>query len=301
MPGAEADIVGIGLATLDQIGVGPRSRDSAAELETFSIQAGGPTGTALAAASAFGARTRYFARLGDDEFGRLIQSRLRSFGVDTSSTLAEPGRLSPVTFVMIEEDGGRRYTRYTRGDTTPLAPADIPRNLIESARILYVDAEMVDVQIAAAERARAAGVRVVVGIRRMSPGVGELLGLADAVIASERVAAEMAHSGDIERAVRDLHQMGPELAVITLGADGAIGFDGTALCRQTALPVRVVDVTGAGSVFRGAFTFSLLRAWPLGRALSFSSAAAGLNCQSLGGQQGIPTLEATERARAIAA
>ena len=101
MPGAEADIVGIGLATLDQIGVGPRSRDSAAELETFSIQAGGPTGTALAAASAFGARTRYFARLGDDEFGRLIQSRLRSFGVDTSSTLMEPGRLSPVTFVMI--------------------------------------------------------------------------------------------------------------------------------------------------------------------------------------------------------
>lgn len=301
MPNAETDIVGIGLATLDQIGVGPRSRDSSAELETFSVQAGGPTATALATASAFGARTRYFARLGDDEFGRLIQSRLRSFGVDTSQTLIEPGRLSPVTFVMIEDEGGRRTTRYTRGDTTPLVAADIPRDLIESAHVLYVDAEMVDVQIAAAERARAAGVRVVLGIRRMSPGVGELIGLADAVLASERVASEMAQSGDIERAVRGLHQMGPELAVITLGSDGAIGFDGTSLVRQMALPVRVLDVTGAGSVFRGAFAYAVLRAWPLARSLSFASAAAGLNCQCLGGQQGIPTLEATERASAVAA
>jgi sugar/nucleoside kinase (ribokinase family) len=301
MPNAEADIVGIGLATLDQIGVGPRSWEAAVELDTFSVQGGGPTGTALAAASAFGARTKYFSRLGDDEFGRLIQSRLRSFGVDTSQTLAEPGRLSPITFVMIEEHGGRRYTRYTRGDTTPLVAADIPRDLVESARILYLDAEMMDAQIAAAERARAAGVRVVLGVRRMSPGVGELIGLADAVIASERVASELTRSADIDRAIRDLRQMGPEIAVITLGSDGAVASDGASLVRQAALPVHVVDVTGAGSVFRGAFTYALLRDWPLARALPFASAAAGLNCQCLGGQQGIPTLEATERASAVAA
>ena len=296
-----SDILGIGLATLDQIGVGPRSRDGAAELETFSVQAGGPTATALATASAFGARTKYFARLGDDEFGRLIQRRLWSFGVDTSAVLTEPGRLSPVTFVMIEDSGGRRSTRYTRGDTTPLRARDIPDGLVEAAKILYLDAEMAEVQIAAAERARTAGVRVVLGIRRMSPGVGELLGLADVVIASERVASDLANSADIECALADLRQMGPELAVVTLGSDGAMAFDGISFAKHLAIPVEVVDVTGAGSVFRGAFTFALLRGWPLSRALAFATAAAGLNCKTLGGQEGIPTLEATQDASAVAA
>ena len=48
--------------------------------------------------------------------------------------------------------------------------------------------------------------------------------------------------------------------------------------------------------FRGAFGYALLRDWPLERALPFANAAAGLNCTSLGGQGGIPTLEAVERA-----
>ena len=92
--------------------------------------------------------------------------------------------------------------------------------------------------------------------------------------------------------------MGPDIAVVTLGEDGAIGLHENKLVRQQALPVDVVDVTGAGSVFRGAFGYALLRDWPIERAIPFANAAAGLNCTSLGGQGGIPTLEAVERAAA---
>lgn len=286
------DVVGVGLATLDQIGVGPRSRDESVELTTFSLQAGGPTGTALATMAAFGARTRYFGRLGQDAFGQIIQRRLRSFGVDTSAVLFEPNRLSPVTFTMIEDNGGRRYVRYTRGDTTPLRASDLPADLFEQVRLLYIDAEMPEVQIVAAERARAQGARVILGIRRMSSGIGELLDLADVVIASERVAAEIAHSSDLERTLVELTKMGPQIAVVTMGEDGAVGLHDHKLVRQQALPVNVVDVTGAGSVFRGAFSYALLQDWPLERAVPFASAAAGLNCASIGGQGGIPTLEA---------
>jgi len=292
MPDEMPDVVGVGLATLDQIGVGPRSRDESVELTTFSLQAGGPTGTALATMAAFGARTRYFGRLGQDAFGQIIQRRLRSFGVDTSAVLFEPNRLSPVTFTMIEDNGGRRYVRYTRGDTTPLRASDLPADLFEQVRLLYIDAEMPEVQIVAAERARAQGARVILGIRRMSSGIGELLDLADVVIASERVAAEIAHSSDLERTLVELTKMGPQIAVVTMGEDGAVGLHDHKLVRQQALPVNVVDVTGAGSVFRGAFSYALLQDWPLERAVPFASAAAGLNCASIGGQGGIPTLEA---------
>jgi ribokinase len=209
--------------------------------------------------------------------------------------LREPDRLSPVTFTLIE-DRGRRYARYTRGDTTPLVPDDLPATLFDQVRLLYVDAEMPEVQIVAAERARARGARVVLGVRRMGPGLGELLDLADVVIASERVAAEIAHSADIERTLLELTKMGPDIAVITLGDDGAVALYQDKLVRQQSLAIDVVDVTGAGSVFRGAFTYALLRDWPLELALPFANAAAGLNCASIGGQGGIPSLEAVERA-----
>jgi sugar/nucleoside kinase (ribokinase family) len=296
MPDKIPDVVGVGLTTLDQIGLGPRSRDASVEMTTFTVQAGGPTGTALATMAAFGAKTKYFGRLGNDEFGRIILGRLGSFGVDTSAVLLEPDRLSPVTFTLIEDEGGRRYVRYTRGDTTPLTASDLPSDLFDGVRLVYVDAEMPALQIVAAERARARGARVILGIRRMGPGIGELLDLADVVIASERVAAEIAHSSDIERTLLELTKMGPEIAVVTLGDDGAVGLHEDKLVRQQALNVDVVDVTGAGSVFRGAFGYALLRDWPLERALPFANAAAGLNCTSLGGQGGIPTLEAVERA-----
>jgi sugar/nucleoside kinase (ribokinase family) len=293
------DVVGIGLATLDQIGLGPRSRDPAVELTTFSLQAGGPTGTALATMAAFGARTKYFGRLGQDEFGQLILKGLRSFGVDTSAVLLEPGRLSPVTFTLIENEKGRRYVRYTRGDTTHLEPVDLPATLFDQVRLVYIDAEMPDVQIAAAERARSRGARVVLGIRRMGPGVGELLDLADVVIASERVAAEIAHTSDMERTLVELTKMGPEIAVVTLGEDGAVALHQNTLVRQQALATQIVDVTGAGSVFRGAFAYALLQDWPLEKAVPFANAAAALNCASIGGQGGIPTREAVERAARI--
>lgn len=292
------DVVGIGTVTLDQIGVGPSALDPRVDLTAFSLQAGGPTGTALATLANFGAKAKYFGRVGDDEFGRITLRRLRSFGVDTSQVLLEPERLSRSTFILLEEETGRRFVRFMHGDVTPLAPADIPPTLFDGVRLIYVDAEMPEVQIAAAERARARGARVLLGVRRVGSGLGELLDLADAVIASERVAAEIAHSSDIERSLVELIKMGPEIAVITLGEDGAVALHQDKLVRQQAPRVDVVDVTGAGSVFRGAFGYALLQGWPIERALPFATTAASLNCASLGGQGGIPTLEAVERAAA---
>jgi sugar/nucleoside kinase (ribokinase family) len=292
------DVVGVGCLSLDQLGIGPRLRDPSIALSTFSLQAGGPTGTALATLAALGARARFFGRLGDDEFGNLTVRHLRNFGVDMSLTLREPERISPTTFILVEEDTGRRFIRYTNGDVTPLVAADIPPNLFDGVRLAYFDAEMPTVQIAAAARARARGARVLLGVRQTGPGLGELLDLADVVIASERVAAEIAHTSDMERSLVELTKMGPEIAIITLGDEGAVGLHEDKLVRQHAIDVEVADVTGAGSVFRGAYGYAMLQGWPIERALPFATAAAGLSCASLGGQGGIPTLEAIGRALA---
>src|SRR4051812_7490920 len=176
-----ARVVGLGQATVEQIGVGPRSSETVVELETFSLQTGGAVGTTLATVCALGGQASYFGRLSDDEFGSMILRGLKAFGVDVSSVLIEPGKVSPTSFILVDERTGRRLVRFTRGSTTPLDPGELPRKLLDDARILLVDGRNPATHVAAAERARAKGVTVLLDARRLGAGMGELLDLSDIV------------------------------------------------------------------------------------------------------------------------
>ena len=294
-PGSDR-VVGLGQLSVEQLGVGPRSGETIIELSTFSIQAGGAVGTALATVCALGGQARYFGRLSDDEFGSIILRGLKAFGVDVSQVLIEPGKVSPTSFILVDERTGRRTVRFTRGSTTLLEPGEIPRNLLDEASLLLVDGRNPSVHIAAAERAKALGVTVLLDARRLGAGMGELLDLSDIVIGNERFAAEFSHSSDVKRSLMELTRMGPRIAVITQGEEGAIGLDNDTLVRQPALTGDVYDTTWASDVFRGAFIYGYLQGWPLQRSLPFANAAAGLNCRHLGGVGGLPSLAAVLQA-----
>jgi sugar/nucleoside kinase (ribokinase family) len=301
MTAASDRVVGLGQVTVEQIGVGPRSPEAVVELETFSLQAGGAVGTTLATVCALGARASYFGRLSDDEFGSIIMRGLKAFGVDVSQVLIEPGKISPASFVLVDERTGRRLVRFTRGSTTPIDPGELPRNLLDGARLLLVDGRNPPAHIAAAERARAQGVTVLLDARRLGSGMGELLDLSDIVIGNERFAAEFSHSSDMKRSLVELTQMGPRIAVITLGEEGVIALEGETLVRQPALPIEVYDTHGASEVFRGAFIYGHLQGWPLDRCVPFANAAAALNCRHLGGTGGIASLAEISQAAGLSA
>jgi len=287
---ASGRVVGLGQVMVENLGVGPRSPETVVELSAFSMQAGGAIGTTLAAVCALGGQARYIGRLSDDDLGRIVLRGLKEFGVDVSMVLIEPGRVSPASFILVDDRTARRFVRYTRGNTTPLQPGELPRNLFDEARLLVVDGRAPAPQIAAAERAKALGLTIVLDARHLGPGMGELLGLCDVVIGNERFAAEFSHSADMKRSLTELVKMGPRTAVITLGEEGAIGLESDTFVRQPALEIDVIDTTGASEVFRGAFIHGLLEGWALDRCLPFANAAAGLNCRHLGGLGGIAPL-----------
>jgi len=61
--------------------------------------------------------------------------------------------------------------------------------------------------------------------------------------------------------------------------------------ESPAFKVPVIDTTGAGDVFHGAFIYGLLQKWSLEEIIRFSHAAAALNCMHIGARGGIPTLQ----------
>ena len=109
-----------------------------------------------------------------------------------------------------------------------------------------------------------------------------------------------AAAGFLEAAARQLpdlaqrlQQLGPRgsVAVVTDGERGSWCASDEGAFHVPAYPVEVVDTTGAGDVFHGAFLFAVTRGWSLRRSLAIASAAAALKCRALGGRAGIPRLE----------
>ena len=184
-------------------------------------RAGGAVGTTLATVCALGGQASYFGRLSDDEFGSMILRGLKAFGVDMSSVLIEPGKVSPTSFVLVDERTGRRLVRFTRGSTTPLDPGELPRDAARRRDASCWSTAATRRRTSPPPSApRAKGVTVLLDARRLGSGMGELLDLSDIVIGNERFAAEFSHSSDMKRSLVELTQMGPRIAVITLGEEG---------------------------------------------------------------------------------
>jgi sulfofructose kinase len=92
---------------------------------------------------------------------------------------------------------------------------------------------------------------------------------------------------------------GPRIVAATRGAAGSVAVerepDGS-LGRHSAPAVdtTIVSTLGAGDVFHGALLAALLDDQPLGEALRFANAAAGLSCRALDGRSGIPARREVE-------
>ena len=291
------EVVGVGHAAVDHIGVVPRypEIDTKVELEQFSIQGGGPVATAMVVLSSFGVETSFVGKISDDDFGMFIRQGFREAGVDSSALVVERGRVSPLSFIAVDRKTGKRTIFYTRGSVTPLTKEELPLGIIGSAKILHVDGLQMQAQITAAKYAREHGVKVVYDAGSWRDGSDELIGLTDTIIASERFSAE-AGGGALAESLKSFAAKGPKTVVITMGEDGSVGMENNETYILPGMSVSVVDTTGAGDVYHGAFIYGMLRKKNLRERMNFANTAAALKCRSLGGRAGIPSLSEIERA-----
>jgi sulfofructose kinase len=288
----EIRVAAVGLACLDFLararqvpvgGTGPMQR--------LLIQGGGLTATAAVAMARLGATVRMLTRVGDDEVGRRILDELRDEGVDVTGSPVIAGAATACSVVMVDPESGDR-TIYHFGGADAERDRTVPDvGFVAQSKALVVDAFWREAALAAAQAARGAGVPVVADF---APGaeVEELAGLVDVFIVPESWARTRA-SGSRDEALRLLHSYGAKIGVVTAGRQGCWYSSGNESGHCPVFDVEVVDTTGAGDVFHGAFAYGLARGWEVARCVEFSSAVAALKCRALGGRTGIPRLAET--------
>lgn len=83
----------------------------------------------------------------------------------------------------------------------------------------------------------------------------------------------------------------PNKLILTLGSQGVKYFDGINIVSIPAIKTKVVDTTGAGDTFLGAFMVAINNGMAISQAIMFANISAGLKTTKLGAQTGMPTLD----------
>ncbi|MXX74937.1 MAG: carbohydrate kinase family protein [Holophagales bacterium] len=295
------DVVGLGLAIVDvvlRVDRMPKWEDPRGLLD-FTLADGGPAGTACFVASTFGLRTGFVDTVGDDDLGEHRRRSLGRIGVDTSRLVPREGPEDHVVVVYVDASTGERVFSFRRGFLSrPVTIDDLDRAYIESARILHLDGSHGAAALAAARWMKESGGTVVLDAAATSHEVLEparaLVAETDVLICGSGFAPMLTGEKDVWRAGLAALDLGPRVVVQTEGARGSYTVSPDAEFHTPAYEVDVVDTTGAGDTFHGAYLVGLARGWDLERCASFSSAVAALHCTVLGNRKGIPSMDEIE-------
>jgi sulfofructose kinase len=254
---------------------------------------GGQVATTLATCASLGLRAAYIGAFGTDSDGAALRRALEQRGVDTSLCVERHVR-GRSAVIVVDEQSGDRTVLSERDRDLDLRADEIPEAVIAAARALHVDDTDPTASLLAARIARRAGVPVTSDFDQIIARTTELLAAVSVPILAESMPTALTGETEPQRALRALSQPEHRMICVTLGARGAMMLVGDRVYQSPGFTVTVIDSTGAGDVFRGAFIAAMLRGDPPDQILRFANAAAAIACSREGALDSVPTLDQIE-------
>lgn len=268
--------------------------DEKAVAQDYAVSFGGNAVTAGFACARLGHPVDLLTSVARDWLGHMFVDMAHAYGVRV-----HPRRVarSSLSFVFPKES--RRAILRARDDAY-LEP--VPQLPIRNLRLLHLDGHMADAALHYARAARAAGALVSLDGGALRPGIEDLCRFIDVAVVSERFCEQL---GVDERGMLDwLKAKGCRIGAVTMGARGIVWYDESGASRHTPALVaprqKVIDTSGAGDVFHGAYCASFLErpdaSWDTH--FRFARAASAHKIQHLGNEAGLPTHDDVARAAA---
>lgn len=319
-PNEVIDIVGIGASTLDRFIVVdhfPTGREVQQAISS-TTDGGGPVATALATAGKYGSRTVMIDRIGDDMVGRYILEDFHKYNVNTEGIQVDADAKSGTATILVKQKTGERAVFFEQSTASDPEFLDNYQGLIENASIVHINGRHRHLMRTAIDIARQSGTIISLdgGAQRYDDDMRPITELSHVVIVARDYAEKYTGSTNLEEACCIIHDRGALIAGVTDGANGSyfVWPDGTAYRCQPFPQASVVDTTGAGDSFHGAFLSKLavsirqenalygefikpidilqsLDHKQLESAAIFASAVSALNTQGIGGRSALPSLK----------
>jgi len=299
------DVIGVGSSTVDDIlfiDSFPRP-DEKMPIRRSLRRAGGQTSTALAAAARLGARVSFCTCLGEDDLSQFMLGELKKNAVDCQHVTILPGSRSFYAVILIDSSQGSRTILYSDEGFHEIEPAAIDPQWIASSRVVLTDHNTPHAGLHAARLARDLHIPVVADIERTNiDELADLLLMVDHLIVSQRFARDYTGLDEPAAIAASLSRKDQAACVVTCGSRGCwYSLNGGPVRHFPAFEVQVVDTTGCGDVFHGAYAAALARGESIERAIVLASASAALKATNSCGWSGLPDLEQSIQLAASAA
>ena len=268
---------------------------------SFALGPGGKGSNQAVAAARAGGDAHMLTKLGRDPFGEMALATWREAGVTSAATLHEEA--TGAAYIFVDAGTGDNAIIICPGVAGTIGPADVEAQaeLIAGARVLLTQLEQpIPAAVRALEIARGAGATTILNPAPAAELPDGMLRLCDLVTPNESEAEALTglpvtSPEEAEAAARALRQAGAGAVVVTLGERGALYHDGERTEHVPAIRAgEVVETTGAGDAFNGAFAVALARGDDPVAAVRFGCAAAGISVTRPGTAPSMPTLAEIE-------
>jgi ribokinase len=288
------DVVVLGAAAIDLVARVDRlpGSDEIVFAKEYTRYAGGSGANIAAGLAKLGRAVAFLGKTGDDEAGGWLLKNMDDSGIDTQAMEIVTGGKSASCFIALDEQGNRAI--FALGGSALLESVDeldLPR--VSESRAICIGDAYIPVATAAAEAARnkaiavffiPGGLMVTHGLKELRP----ILHNTSVLVVSRNEANRLIGDCSPSEATLALREAGPEVVVVTLGADGAILVSENGIEMVPAQDTTVIDTTGAGDAFAAGLIHAYLddRAWS--DVLEMGCAMAAIKISHLGAIGGLP-------------
>lgn len=275
------------------------------DMASLDLSIAGAESNVCIAVARLGRSAAWLGRVGADEFGELVLTRLRAEQVAVEGATVDS---AAPTGLMVKERrraNTARVTYYRRGSAASLlVPEHLDLASIGAARILHVTGITPALGAgpraavhAAVAHARAAGVLVSFDVNYRSAlwprdeagaEFAALAAKADIVFAGEEEMTLLG-AGDPLEMGRLLVDKGARAVVIKRGAAGACSVTAAGVFDAPAVAVQALDPVGAGDAFVGGYLVACLEDADEQERLALGCAVGAFAVSSIGDWEGLPS------------
>jgi sulfofructose kinase len=243
---------------------------------------GGEALNAAVTMAILGARVRFIGCFAADGHCADQREILEQSGCCLEGSVSVSGVSDHFAVILVEPDSGERsIVSYKDRRLSPTLD-QLPAEIIGSARAFYSDGREPELTAHGLQFARDLGVQTFLDAEAADE-VSELLALVDELIVPIHVVTSLGRRTDPLTAAERVLAAGPRVVVVTMGAAGSlvVSREGER-CHVPSMPATMVDTTGAGDAFHGAYVHERLRGQSASSSARLGARAAAIACEYLG-------------------
>jgi sugar/nucleoside kinase (ribokinase family) len=238
------------------------------DMKKSRVSGGGSAGNTVVAVNQFGGKSFYSCLVAHDELGKFFLDDLKKNGVDTNLKYEKcPEGHSGRCLVMTTPDAHRTMNTFL-GVSSFLSPEHLDEEAIKNSTYVYLEGYLVaspkGLEAMKEAKRLAEKNKIDVALTFSDPSMvkyfgsqmKEIVGASvDLLFCNDEEAMIYTGTDSIKEAREKLKEVAKRF-VITLGANGALIFDGDTFIEIEPYKVRAIDTNGAGDMFAGAFLYA---------------------------------------------